>query len=170
MPRHEDITIRFWRHVDRSGDCWLWTGTVAGFGHGWVRVGGKATGDRRRSIAAHRLSWELAYGPIPAGMCVLHRCDVPRCVRPAHLFLGTKRDNTQDMIAKGRSRLSIGGPVRRGEDSRWARLTEDQVRWLRRMVGRISQNDAAWLLGIRQSQVSRIILGKRWAHVHEVQQ
>jgi hypothetical protein len=51
---------------------------------------------------AHRMSWEMHFGPIPEGMLVLHHCDVRRCVRPDHLFLGTARDNTRDMIAKGR--------------------------------------------------------------------
>lgn len=55
-----------------------------------------------KDMQAHRLVWELTFGPIPPGICVLHRCDTPRCVRPEHLFLGTLSDNAQDMHNKGR--------------------------------------------------------------------
>lgn len=88
---------RFWAHVEKRGpdDCWLWTGPVISCGYGQVSVKGIAK-------YAHRLSLEIASGPIPGGLFVLHRCDVPRCVNPAHLFLGTQKDNINDAIAKGR--------------------------------------------------------------------
>jgi hypothetical protein len=73
-------TARFWAKVDRSGDpdaCWLWTAYRDPCGYGRLLV-------NRRSATAHRLAWVLAYGTIPIGMCVLHRCDVPACVRPEH--------------------------------------------------------------------------------------
>jgi hypothetical protein len=73
--------------------CWLWTG--AGGRYGSFMLNG-----RRRD--AHRAAWELYCGAIPAGTCVLHKCDVPMCVNPGHLFLGSHRDNTLDMINKGR--------------------------------------------------------------------
>lgn len=91
--------MRFWRLVPdqpREG-CWLWTGTPAG-----GRYGNFKTGRGRESTTAHRFAWELTYGPIPIGMFVCHRCDTPKCVRPDHLFLGTARENTRDMLEKGR--------------------------------------------------------------------
>ncbi len=91
------IAERFWEKVDKSGACWLWTAATAGFGYGkFVVKKGQAP------QSAHRLAYAWEVGPIPAGAQVLHRCDEPRCVNPAHLFLGTQRDNMLDMRAKGR--------------------------------------------------------------------
>src|SRR4051794_28758206 len=76
--------------------CIEWPGGFDGRGYGRAQVGKQ----RRR---AHRVVWERAVGPIPKGLCVLHRCDNPPCINPHHLWLGTKRDNTRDMMAKGRN-------------------------------------------------------------------
>lgn len=83
-----------------TSGCWLWTGSVAGFGYGRIQRGPRGGG----VVLAHRVSWELYRGPIPVGLCALHRCDQPACVNPDHLFLGTHADNTADKIAKGRLR------------------------------------------------------------------
>lgn len=93
-----DVKRRYWRFVQRhpGNKCWGWTGASHG-GYGQISDG------RRKKVRAHRLSWIIHRGPIPPGMCVLHRCDNPECSNPRHLFLGTKKDNTQDMVAKGRS-------------------------------------------------------------------
>lgn len=90
---------RLWEKVvkDPSPDgCWIFMGAKSSFGHGIIA---NADGTRWR---AHRLSWELTNGPIPDGMLVLHHCDVPPCVRPDHLFLGTQTDNMSDCVSKGR--------------------------------------------------------------------
>ena len=88
---------RFWAKVDRRSDddCWRWTGGTnhAGYGH---------FGFDGRTYRSHRLSWEIAHGPISDGLQVLHRCDVPACVNPAHMFLGTPLENARDRSAKGR--------------------------------------------------------------------
>lgn len=90
---------RFWAKVAKGDDCWLWTGAVAGYPGNDYGAFNKGK--------AHRFSWELHRGPIPAGLFVLHKCDVTRCVRPDHLFLGTQKDNMQDMVAKGRGRRLV---------------------------------------------------------------
>lgn len=93
--------VRLWSKVPVRGDgCWEFAGAKSHKGYGQLPIWRDG-----RSIprSAHRLSWELANGPIPAGMSVLHRCDNPPCVRPDHLFLGTQSDNMQDMVAKGRA-------------------------------------------------------------------
>lgn len=95
---------RFWGRVIKgdSDDCWLFSGSGTPNGYGRLRD------ERRGSTLAHRFSWEIHFGPVPEGMNVLHRCDVRRCVRPDHLFLGTQADNMADMVAKGRSWSHIG--------------------------------------------------------------
>lgn len=89
-------SFQFWSKVNRTEGCWLWAGSKRSeMGYGSFVV-------RGRSFAAHRVSWELTHGPIPPGLKVLHKCDVPACVNPDHLFLGTDKDNHQDKAAKGR--------------------------------------------------------------------
>ena len=94
---------RFWAKVELTLDgCWLWTGSKTGPGP--YTTGGYGTVYwRGEYLLAHRVMWELANGPIPEGMHVLHRCDVRNCVRPDHLFLGTHQDNMADMARKGRA-------------------------------------------------------------------
>jgi hypothetical protein len=93
---------RFWSKVDKSGDCWEWTGSRTNRGrYGQIAAGVDRAG-KRQMVVASRAAWELAYGPIPAGLHVLHACDNPGCVRPDHLMLGSLRANTVDADRKGR--------------------------------------------------------------------
>lgn len=92
------IHLRFWRRVVKSeSGCWLWTGSVDGGGYGTI-----STTRGYAPAKAHRVSWEMRNGPIPAGMVICHTCDTPSCVNPDHLMAGTQADNMQDMSAKGR--------------------------------------------------------------------
>lgn len=118
-PARRPLADRFWEKVDRNGPvpphrpelgaCWVWTRATNGGGYG--KIGSGAGGEAERTLLAPRVSWDLANGPIPDGLWVLHHCDNPPCVRPDHLFLGTAKDNTRDMIGKGRKvRGDISGP------------------------------------------------------------
>ncbi len=92
---------RFWAKVRRTETCWLWMGSVSGGGglkHGQVLIRPLF----RTPQKAHRIAWMLARGPIPAGMQVNHHCDVPTCVNPEHLYLGTQLDNMRDAVARQR--------------------------------------------------------------------
>ena len=115
--------------------------------------------DARRSFLAHRVSWELANGPIPSGMCVLHRCDNPPCVNPVHLFLGTQHDNVIDMIAKGRKNPACG------ENHGRAKLTAAAVREIRERGLTESQQSLARLHGVSQVAISHVLLRKSWKHL-----
>lgn len=111
---------RLWRRVERRtpAECWLWTGARDVFGYGVIGLGGRQDG----LMLTHRLSWTLHFGPIPDDLCVLHRCDVPACVNPAHLFLGTRAANNHDMAAKGRQRIVV-----RTGDAHWTRRRPDAI-------------------------------------------
>ena len=102
MPSTEraPLMVRFWPKVRPSLEgCWEWTGVTRN-GYGAISAGGHDG----PMLYAHRVIWEQNQGAIPTGMCVLHHCDNRRCIRPDHLFLGTKADNSLDMKLKGRGR------------------------------------------------------------------
>src|SRR5438552_17574643 len=112
MPRWEPAKDRFWRKVLKSDGCWIWQGSRSDTGYGCFYDG--------HAFSAHRYSWELHFGAISDGECVLHRCDNRACVRPDHLWIGTKADNSRDMADKGREIV----PVLQGESHGEHKLTE----------------------------------------------
>ena len=105
---HESPEVRFWKNVNKTDSCWLWTGTPARNGYGHLHVNGKEEG-------AHRFSWMLVHGPIPKGLHVCHNCpggDNPLCVNPDHMFLGTPQEHVKDRVAKGQMLKGDAHPMR----------------------------------------------------------
>ena len=164
--RRARALLRFWPRVRIGGflECWEWTGNREPFGYARFWFEG-------RNSTAQRVAWTLTNGPIPNGLCVLHRCDNPPCVNPAHLFLGTKSDNSLDRHAKGRT---IGGSpfIRpgfraRGERGGNSKLTEAEVTEILAEFNSTSVylGTLAKKYHVSRSTVGRIISGKLWAHV-----
>lgn len=146
---------RFWSMVERKGpnDCWLWTASTQVYGYGQITV--RFANRQYRNLPAHRVSYQFAHGEIPVGMCVCHTCDVPRCVNPAHLFLGTKADNNADMKRKNRHPL--------GDRHHNRKLNSDQVRAIRNDPR--PQRTIAPEYGVSSSCISGIKIRRCWKEV-----
>lgn len=136
--------------TDKSGECWVITKLAKGRKYPALSVNGQL-------VQAHRLAWTLERGPIPDGLKVLHRCDNRRCVRVDHLFLGTQLDNIADMVMKGRSRSP------RGEKNGNSKLSDAEVRELRRMGETASTYELARRFGISPSYASKLMNGRNRA-------
>lgn len=147
-----DGETRFWSKVNKTKSCWLWEANKATNGYGMFKHDGKMR-------LAHRHSYEMNVGKIPDGLCVLHKCDVPACVNPDHLFLGSHKDNAKDKVAKGRHRW---GEMRGGTNPA-AKLSTDDVLAIR-SDNRV-QRLIAQQYGVRQTLVSAIKLRQIWRHV-----
>jgi len=117
---------RFWSHVDRRGpdECWPWIGSSFN-NKGYGRLPERQGPGVRKSLLAHRLAYQFSTTePIPKSRCVLHRCDYRKCCNPRHLFLGSIKDNNQDMWAKGRGKAPRKEICKRGH-----RLEGDNLGW-----------------------------------------
>lgn len=151
----QDLTQeeRFWQKVDSSGSCWLWTAGVRGDGYGAFRA---ASG---KQISAHRYSYMLHKGEIPSDRVVMHSCDRPLCVNPAHLSLGTHAENGADSARKARRP--------RGSHNHNAKLTEGQVLDIRarNAAGGVTQRQLARAFGVSDALVNHILTRKAWSHI-----
>jgi hypothetical protein len=152
--RFSSFEEKFWSRVNKTDSCWLWTGTVDRGGYGMQGRGGRGAGTAK----CHRVSYEWAHGPIPTGLWVLHRCDKPPCVNPAHLFLGTSRDNVDDKVAKGRQSRGVGSGL--------AKISEHDVVDIRSLKAfGASSRDLASAYGVHQVTIDRIVRRANWSHV-----
>lgn len=130
----------------QQGDCRVWTGASHPVGYGLLRI------SKHKLVRVHRYVYEKAYGPIPDGMFVLHRCDVPACFTLEHLWVGSHLDNMRDAVSKGRAKYTG-----------CAKLTTDDVIAIR--ASHDSQNALARKYGVSQATISSIILRKTWRHI-----
>jgi hypothetical protein len=159
-PRVATVWERFWSKVDKSNDCWVWTGCKNKKGYG-VAGSGIIGGSKR----AHRACWEYCNGKIPDGLGVLHKCDNPPCVNPEHLFLGTNQDNVDDRERKGRASNHLKGCA--GEANGLAKLDEQEVIWIKRLLatGKMSHRAIARIFSVTAANISGIARGKTWGHL-----
>lgn len=167
-PQPKTIEERFWKKVlkTKKNKCWEWSGALDGGGYGSFRIGSMLDGTRKK-VRAHRVAWELTNGPVPAGYCVLHRCDNPKCVRPDHLFLGTQRDNVLDMIKKNRDNSGFVRVSTIGVNNAKAKLAERDVLKIRELAakGDMTHSEIAKLFGVTRNAISCVISRKTWVHI-----
>lgn len=150
---------RFWSKVritNNPNDCWEWQASGLEKGYGTFYV-------NKKKYLSHRVSWQMAFGKIPEGLKVLHECDNPKCVNPLHLFLGTQKDNMEDMTEKGR-RASADKIRNPGEKNGSHKLTAGQVQVIRNKYssGGTSHRKLAKEMNIGTTQISRILKHESW--------
>lgn len=147
---HLPVRERLLSYVEmQESGCWLWVGAVR------ARYG--AIGVKGKLLRAHRVSYEEFVGEIPDGMFVLHSCDTPLCINPAHLFLGTGQDNSDDKVAKGRQA--------KGERGGTTVLTEKEVLSIRQYEKTHTFQDTANHFGVSKGTVADIVAGRTWKHI-----
>lgn len=152
IPR--SLWDRFWEKVVKSEGCWEWSGYCRE-GYGRISIGNQVF------RSAHRVSWELHNGLIPDGLFVLHRCDNTRCVRPDHLFLGTKAENNHDRHLKGRSGSHAG------ELNGRRKLSAVDVVEIRRMFTpwKCTYSDLAKRFGVSSSTINSVVNRRTWKNL-----
>ena len=149
--KKEPAKVRLFKGITKTNTCWLWNGYKHRSGYGNIKVDGKV-------IKTHRLSWTIHNGEIPKGMCVLHKCDVRSCVNPKHLFLGTQRDNLDDMVKKGRSN--------HGEKHPLALLTKKDVLRIRMLFKKEkSISELAEKFNVGYHVIWFIVRNKSWKQI-----
>lgn len=152
--KSSDLTERtveaFWAKVGVAGvnECWDWLSSVSGWGYGhlWVKK-------LNRTVVASRVSYVIAHGEIPDGLFVCHSCDNRRCVNPAHLFLGTAKDNSHDAVRKGRWRNTK------------SILTAHDIPVIRQMAGTLSNQKIGRRYGVCEAAIRSVIEGRTWRHI-----
>lgn len=159
MPRHTltPMIQRFWRKVVITrGACWQWSGALTKTGYGSIGKGRRSDG----VAYAHRISYEIHFGSIPAGLEVRHSCDTPSCVNPEHLLLGAHRDNMRDMARRQRADRRRKP---RGMAHGNAILTDALVREIRASPD--SSHKIAKRLGMSQVNIAAVKRRATWRHV-----
>lgn len=143
---------RFWTSIEKTDECWVWNGRRAKEGYGLIS-------DKGKCYRANRVSYEIHKGPIPEGLLICHTCHNPECVNPDHLYAGTPKENTTDMM------LAMRHPV--GEDNYNAILTADDVMEIRKtyIPRKVSQGILAEKYGVSVSTINAIIARRIWKHI-----
>lgn len=143
--------VAFNTRVIKQDGCWGWTGYIDKWGYGKLSL------SKNVKVMAHRFSYAMHYGVDPGDLCVCHSCDNPQCTNPAHLFLGTHKDNSDDKIAKGRAAPQAG------ERNGAGKLTESEVEDIKIAIAAwMANTEIGALYGVHHSQISAIKRGVSW--------
>ena len=150
LQRGKPLDERFWEKVRKADGCWLWDSAIGSRGYGVFWIGGA-----KRNEHAHRMAYILTKGAIPDGLYVLHSCDNPKCVNPAHLSVGTAQDNSTDRVVRGRS------PA--GSKNYSAKLNEAQIVEIKAALAAGETHRAiAARYSVTKSTITRIACGRGW--------
>ena len=148
-----DFITRFEAKINKTDGCWEWVASCAGAGYGQMKLP-----KQRKQEYSHRLAYMIYKGPIAEGQFVCHTCDNTKCCNPDHLFLGTQKENLQDMKTKNRHLA--------GAKNAMAKLTDSDVVKIRAcLAAGMPQWQIAKAFGVKQMAISRIKTGARWSHV-----
>ena len=164
MP--DSAEIKLLKKVKKTRTCWLWQGGTNLAGYGIICLWGD-------TYFAHRASYMIFVGPIPKGKMVLHKCDIPNCIKPKHLYAGTAADNMRDTQERGRAVTGDDHWTRRnrsqtrGENNSFSKFTNAKVKRLRRLAERrkYTQRKLAKMFGVAQSTVYHVLSKRTWSHV-----
>lgn len=148
------VRANFWAKVNKTENCWLWIGAKSTAGYGYLGIG------KRKNAPAHRVSWVIEHGTIDSQLFVCHRCDNPGCVNPGHLFLGTHKDNMNDMAVKGRSQKGRKRPSESGN----TKLNIEKVRDIRSLfaTGKYTKTALGQMFGVTRANIGYIVENKSW--------
>ena len=152
LPITKSSAQRFWKKVDKSGDCWIWTKGKNALGYGEFFV-------RTKNHGAHRVAYRIAVGPIPDGMLVCHTCDNPSCVNPSHILPGTPQDNCDDAWRRNRK------PWPKGTRNGRAKLSEVDVIAIRAAGVDSPVASLCRRYGVSAGLIYQIRRGVIWSHV-----
>lgn len=152
-----ETAAELYSYTRMNGDCMEWLGGTDRKGYGCLKW-------KDKNKRAHRLSYELTYGEIPKGFLICHSCDNPLCINPKHLWAGTSKQNTLDMMAKGRGNMIKGKRLKNSPLRPCAKLSEDDVRAIRKRLGNgETAVNIAKSYNVSDRTISDIKTGRNWS-------
>lgn len=149
------VEQRFWPKVEIKSDseCWIWVGAKSSKGYGFIGAGGAGG----KMVLAHRLSYQMFYGPIPNGAMILHECDNPSCVNPRHLRHGSGSENIKEAFDKGRK----FNPVNFGEANPKSKITLEQAKFIKANP-QLGHKQIADMFGVSPNCIRGVRIGRTW--------